>query len=1154
LRARLACLAAALVAGPAIAAEDAPEQAAAAVLEALRLGDSAALKGLAAKDDPDPWLVADELCARGSFDAATAFARASPRKDTERLQGYVAAQREKETDPALRKLVQPVNDALDRGDVAGALALVGEAKVAGNVSGARLLYGKGIAHRMANRWIAASGAFSDAARCAAEIGWVARHARALYEAGGCAFRGGMAAEALAAWEQELRIHELRGNRPGIAEALGNLGAVHGRAGQTERALELLERSLNLVDELGDREGTARALGNLGAIRKKRGEYAMALEHLERALEVELQLGDQAAIASTLGELGVTHASLRDWPRALERLEQALKLQLKAGDRMGAAESLLRVGSVHDQCGDHALALEYTERAMRITEELGDRGGVARALANASAIHAGLQDYPRALQCGEQALALLEALRDREAIAAALKAIGAAHEGLGEYARALACQDRALNLLLDLGDRRGAAGALGNIGNIYRHLGDYPSALDCQERSLGISDQLGDRAQTAAALVNLGIVQSDIGDDARALASQERALRLMEEVGDRGGAAAALGNIGAIHRRRGEYPRALECGERTLKSMRETGDRQGTAAALAIIGSSHAMLRDYPLALQYQENALRLEEELGDREGAALTLLTIGAIHANLGDHDRALQYMERTLGMARQIGAAAAEVSSLGGIATAHLEAGRPAEAVAFAREAVERLPALVRRLGEEQGAAAREQFANVFAVGARAGACVDDPSVVAFFLESGRAGSLLETLGGRDSLRATAVPGELRTAESVARAAQSRATALLGRAVAAGDRAAIATARAELDRSRDQLLDVIARIQRDAKRAADVLYPKARALEEIRGGLREGEALVLYGLFRRDPLALVVTSREARIVALGDPARIASAAESLAAIDAGGTAELADLVVRPLALDAKTTRVLVSPDGTLAGVPFTLLFPGREVVYVPSGTTCLLLSEGRAPKGSGVLALGDPDYGRKPDPKALLVLRGEQLVPLPGSREEAKAVGDVVLLGADATESRLRAALAARPRWRAVHLACHGLVDAERPLASSLALTPGDEEDGFLQTLEVFRLHVPADLVVLSACETAKGKAFRAEGVVGFTRAFMFAGAPRVMVSLWKVDDAATRALMSRFYELWKTMPAAAALLESQRFVASHEKWKHPRFWAAWQLWGLGD
>ena len=130
--------------------------------------------------------------------------------------------------------------------------------------------------------------------------------------------------------------------------------------------------------------------------------------------------------------------------------------------------------------------------------------------------------------------------------------------------------------------------------------------------------------------------------------------------------------------------------------------------------------------------------------------------------------------------------------------------------------------------------------------------------------------------------------------------------------------------------------------------------------------------------------------------------------------------------------------------------------------------------------------------------------------------------------------------------------------MLSALALTADEENDGFLTAHEIFRMSIPADLVVLSACETGKGRIYRTEGIVGLTRAFMFAGAPRVVCSLWKVDDEATQALMVRFYELWNPkdgsegLSAAAALGQAQAHVRSQERWAHPYYWAAWVLWGL--
>ena len=258
---------------------------------------------------------------------------------------------------------------------------------------------------------------------------------------------------------------------------------------------------------------------------------------------------------------------------------------------------------------------------------------------------------------------------------------------------------------------------------------------------------------------------------------------------------------------------------------------------------------------------------------------------------------------------------------------------------------------------------------------------------------------------------------------------------------------------------------------------------------------------------------------------------------------------------------MIISPDGVLASVPFSMLLPGRDLAMAPSGTAYALLAGDRALRGEGVLALGDPAYG----PKAPAgVARGGALSSLPHTREEAQAVGgavgDVVLLGDRATESGFLAAVAKRKRWRAVHLACHGLLDEKRPRFSALALTPDEKDDGLLTVLEVFRSRFPADLAVLSACDTGRGAVVEGEGTLGLTRAFLFAGAPRVLCSLWKVDDAATLALMTKFYAAWNPkdgtppLSAAAALRAAQEHVRSQERWEHPSYWAAWVLWGLPE
>jgi len=328
---------------------------------------------------------------------------------------------------------------------------------------------------------------------------------------------------------------------------------------------------------------------------------------------------------------------------------------------------------------------------------------------------------------------------------------------------------------------------------------------------------------------------------------------------------------------------------------------------------------------------------------------------------------------------------------------------------------------------------------------------------ESGRAGSL-EALGGRDGLRGAVVPEELHIAEARARKAVAAAEERIRSARKSGNFKEARAAREAVDEARTALFDVQNRIRREAKRAANVLYPTVKSLAEIQATLREDEAFVAYGLFRRS-LALVVRSDGARVVALPDGEEIEAACRALALHDrdkdgAEAVAMLREDVAAPLKIEESVKRILLSPHGALAYVPGALLFPDREVAHLPSGTTYLHLREHGPAAGTKVLALGDPDYKSKEEGGGFRKVGRTRLKPLPATRAEVEAVGSVKLLGASATEAGVREALAGEECWRAVHFACHGLLNAEHPRLSALAVTESGEDDGLLTVLETFYEH----------------------------------------------------------------------------------------------------
>ncbi len=1143
---------------PAPAAPDTSQQAADKVLAAVAAKEDAALNALAAKDNPDPWLVADELCARGEFDAANAFAKSAPRLDVERLPAYVASRRGA-PDANERERVVAAQEALRRGDAVRALELTDGLAEKPSVASILGLGARAGALGKLRRHPESIAALVTGARLAKEAGWLSRQARLLDEAFRAAAGISDFRAALAACEELLALQETRGQREGVAVALGNLGTCHRSLGAHGKALECHERVLRMREEVGDRAGMARALANMGNVHGSIGNHAKALECFEGALRLNEALGNRAAMAGSLTGMGNVHAALRDYTKALDCQARALGLLEGEQDRARIATIHWNMGSIHRDLGDPEMALEHFGRALEVYTELGNRVEEAQALLRIAALHRSLYDYPKALHFYELARSTNEALGNRSTVASTLVSMGIVHRAVSDYPGALECYRKALGLFELLGDRTGVATVLGNMGSAHLHSCAYAAAIECHERSLALGEELGSRALITNALGNIGGVHLTLGDDEKALRFLERAHKQAEEVADRRLAATALGNIGLIHHRRGDHAIALECQEKSRKIAEEIGDRHAASRALHAMAGIHRARRDLPKALECLQADLALDQALGDRAGVSMALCAIANVHYDQGSFARAIEFHEQSFAAAEAIDARSAMAHALWGLSSARLALGDPASAVADARRAVRLAGELATGLAEEEGARAREVFAGLFDDGAEAALRLGDPAEVCFFLESGRAATLLESLGGRDALYASTVPESLRVEEAEARAEEARAAARRRAALAASGLGALREANAALAAAQERVAEVIARIQRQAKAASSVVYPSADRVEVLAAHVRADEALVLYGLLSTSAVALIVTDRGARVVPLGEKSAIENACRGdvVPVVDL-----LRKLVVAPLGLSEGTRRLLVSPAGPLACVPFSLLVGDREVAYVPSGTTYgALLDEAHA-GGDGVLAVGDPVYeGESRFTVAKAVHRGAaRLRRLPASGEEAGCVGDVVLVRENATEARIRERLAGRPRWRALHLACHGLVDAEHPMLSSLALTATGEDDGFLTALEVFRCRIPADLAVLSACETAKGKVYRAEGIVGLTRAFMAAGAPRVLVSLWKVDDDATKALMVKFYELWnpkdgsKGLACATALKRAQEFVAGHEKWKHPRYWAAWQLWGLPD
>lgn len=894
---------------------------------------------------------------------------------------------------------------------------------------------------------------------------------------------------------------------------------------------------------------------------------LALAGLNRAADAEAALRASIAVSDPLGWVGnesacresLAQSAQRRGDRAasLAELRTIAGIEGRRSNLPRQAEILTQISTQLREAGDVMKAFEVAGEALRIAKQTGDLD-VHRSAASAYCASAcDIEAFAKAIEEGELALATCDEQTHPARVLNLVFAVGSAHAFGGDRTRAVALLDRARALAEAYPAPDFAAAADMNAAAILTERGDETGALDLLHRAVRLSERASERTR-GSALMLLGKSYDRLRKPEQALEYARQALPLLERSGNRHLEGLVRLDIARLLRAVGRPAEGTPFLERALEALTEIGDPSALAIAWGDLAEIRFDAGDIEGGAAASAQALRLARASGDPASIALQTMNQAVTLRYSGRLEAAAEEAAKALRLAEQLGDQGLAIRSLQVTASVLIRQERWAEALETANDMNRRLRGIGTRAADDLAAGMREEYLRSWRSGVTAACRLGDPKALLGFIESERAASFGASLAARDRLARVAVPQELREREIAARNREADAAAALARARGSGKRAAIAEARATHEAALAELLVVVAQIQRDCRIAADVAYPVPVDLAELRGALRPEEVVVLFHLQPGATCALVVTPEQARIVMLGTTKDLVAASEELRASDpAADTSAAAEnlrkRLIAPLGLEARSTRVLVSAADQLSYVPFAVLIPDREVVSIPSATTYTILRRESPAKGTKILALGDPDYAAAAGGVALR--SGAKLARIPHTATEARAVGDVVLLGKDATEGAFRDALAKEPRWRAVHLACHGLVDTAEPSLSALALTPSPQDDGLLRAVDMFGIRCSADLVVLSACETARGRVFTSEGVVGLTRSFMFAGSPRVLVSLWKVDDAATAALMTKFYEGFRQgQGAARALRSAQEHVRSQEKWKHPAYWAAWTLWGLPD
>jgi CHAT domain-containing protein/Tfp pilus assembly protein PilF len=1022
-------------------------------------------------------------------------------------------------------------------------------------------------------------------------------------------------KALDKLNEALPIAGAIGDRRWEAVILNNIGTAYRLLGETRQALEKYNEALPIARAIGDRQVEGATLNNIGLVYRSLGETRKALEKYSESLPIARAIGDRQGEAATLTNIGATYRLLGEPRKAMEMYNEALPITRAIGDRRGEAITLNNIGAAYRLLGETRQALEKYNEALPIARAIGDRQVEGSTLNNVGLVYRSLGEARKALETYNEALPIRRAIGDRRGEAVTLNNIGAVYWSLGETQKALDKYNEVLPIAQAIGERSVKAMTLNNIGAVYDLLGEARKALEKYNEALPIRRAIGDRRGESITLTNIGKVYRSLGEAQQALEMYNEALPISRAIGYRIGEVDALNSIGEVYQSLGELRKALDRFNEALPISRATGNRLMEGRALHNIGMAYNSLGEAQKALEMYNEALSIRRAIGARSEEAQTLLRIAQVEQKRGNLTQARQSIEQGVSIIESI---RADISSQELRASffasrqefyqsyidvlMRMQSQNPAAAFdALALEVSERArarsllelltesradlrqsvdgPLLERErsLQELLNAKAAAQFALLNSKHTPAQAEVFAKEIASITTEYEELRSQIRARSPRYA--ALTQPQPLSLAE-IQQQVLDPDTLLLEYSLGGDTSYLFAVSQTSIT---SRPLPKRAEIETAARRVRELLTaPQPRA----------GDTKAKYQ-------AHVKEAREGYLTKAAELSRMLL----------GPVASLLGkkrlVIVADGALQYIPFAALPAPSpgndwGRNSGAEPQPLFVEHEIVSLPSASTLARLrreTAGRKPAEKSLAVLADPVFtdddtrvrrnagkaGAKEETRSAdsdemdiasqpVVRSGREtgvigaeggFGRLLSTRREAAAISALVpererMQALDFDASRTTALRPELGEYRIVHFATHGMLNNIHPELSGIVLSlvdkEGHQQDGFLRLQDIYNLKLSAELVVLSACQTGLGKEVKGEGLVGLTRGFMYAGAPRVVASLWKVDDRATSELMKRFYQGMlgpAALSPAGALRQAQLSIWKEKQWRDPYYWAAFVLQG---
>src|SRR5687768_13573134 len=810
--------------------------------------------------------------------------------------------------------------------------------------------------------------------------------------------------------------------------------------------------------------------------------------------------------------------------------------------------------------DYETALRYVRLQKIVAERIGDPVGVAGSWLNTAVVRTAQDEHELGLVAAHKALALYESLGLKRGMALAHESLSNLYRALGNHRRAFESAQKSLRICEEENHRKGIMMALSELAIIYGQQNNAEQAFAHLERALSLAHELGDTLMIATVRHDMAIQYKRFGDHQRALEIYQQLLKQTETFGDKAGAAMIRDQIGRIAAEQGRYEEALKYHREAFAGLEAANKKRATVISLNNMSAVYLLQKNYAEASSVSERSLPLARETGRKVDVFVALTNLGYSQLGLNRLSEAQQSFSEAVSIVENLRTQAA-----GGVE----ERQRYFEGGMRAHHGL--LSVLVKQ----------NQLPNAlqFAERAKARALLD-------MLQQGRV-SVHKTMTAKEREEEQQLKAQLtQLNKQLARIAQSdkRDAARVTEVEAQLEKArlnyeafqnALYAAHPELKTQRGEAPII------NTQELAELLPNSSSVLLEY---IVTDEATYLFAISR------TVEKAEAQIQVYTLPIKRAELVkqieffrQQLANRDLGfrnSAGKLYDLLLKPAEVQLRSkTNFVIAPDSNLWDLPFQALVnsAGRfmiedaSITYAPSltvlrGMTKRRMNQTTSRAPATLLALGNPVPGRETARRTGSALRDGNLDPLPEAGEEVRALARLygaarskVYVGAEAREDRVKSEAG---QAGILHFTTHGTLNNVSPMYSYLTLAEGGpNDDGLLEAWELMQLDLKAELAVLSACETARGRIGAGEGVIGFSWAMFIAGVPSIVVSQWKVESAGTRDLMVNFHRgiispsgIKQTKATKSdALRQAALKLMRNPQTSHPFYWAGFVLVGEG-